>query len=107
MYSIRRVYKTKIGKPREAALLLREIADIYTKAGQRDKSLIYYNGGTLPCPNEELNRIYMHWSTEIIDSPYREDNKFPSMNGKYDKFKELLDDSDGPTSWVEFWEEIK
>jgi len=49
----------------------------------------------------------MHWSTEIIDSPYRDDNKFPSMDGKYDKFKELLDDSNGPTSWMEFWEEIK
>lgn len=107
MYSIRRVYKTKPGKAREAALLLREIADIYTEAGQREKSLIYYNGGTLPGPKEELNRIYMHWSTEIIDSPYRSDNKFPSMGGRYDKFRELLDDSEGPNSWVEFWEEIK
>ncbi|MAU24639.1 MAG: hypothetical protein ACJ0J5_05740 [Dehalococcoidia bacterium] len=107
MYSIRRVYKTKIGKAREAALLLREISDVYTDAGQRNKAVIYYNGGTLPCPKEELNRIYMHWSTEIIDSPYRDDNKFPSMDGKYDIFKELLDDSDGPTSWMEFWEEIK
>ena len=60
-----------------------------------------------PQTKEELNRIYMHWSTEIIDSPYRSDNKFPSMGGRYDKFRELLDDSDGPNSWVEFWEEIK
>ncbi|GIS31045.1 MAG: hypothetical protein Ct9H90mP2_14280 [Dehalococcoidia bacterium] len=29
------------------------------------------------------------------------------MGGRYDKFRELLDDSDGPNSWVEFWEEIK
>ena len=42
MYSIRRVYKTKRGKARDAARLLREIADIYTEAGQREKSLIYY-----------------------------------------------------------------
>ncbi|GIS31046.1 MAG: hypothetical protein Ct9H90mP2_14290 [Dehalococcoidia bacterium] len=37
MYSIRRVYKTKPGKTREAALLLKEIADIYTEAAKRKK----------------------------------------------------------------------
>ena len=65
MYSIRRVYKTKPGKAREAALLLREIADIYTEAGQREKSLIYYNGGTLPGPKEELNRIFIELKNTI------------------------------------------
>ena len=49
----------------------------------------------------------MHWSTEIIDSPYRPDNDFPSMGETYKNFNELLDDSDGPKTWVEFWEEVK
>ena len=47
MYTIRRVYKAKSGQARNAALLLREIADIYTESGQRSKSLVYYNGGTI------------------------------------------------------------
>ena len=107
MYIIRRTYKAKIGEARNAALLLRRIADIYTEAGQRAKCSVYYNGGTLPCPNDELNRIYMQWSTEIIDSPYRDGNKYPDMGNVYNELKELLDDSNGPTSWMEFWEEIK
>ena len=107
MYIIRRTYKAKIGEARNAALLLRRIADIYTEAGQRTKCSVYYNGGTLPCPNDELNRIYMQWSTEIIDSPYRDGNEYPDMGNVYNELKELLDDSDGPTSWMEFWEEIK
>ena len=49
----------------------------------------------------------MHWSTEIIDSPYRPDNNFPSMGETYKKFNDLLDDSNGPKTWVEFWEEVK
>ena len=107
MYSVRRTYKAKPGQARQAALLLRKIADIYTESGQRSECNVYYNGGTVPCPKDELNRIYMHWSTEIIDSPYREDNVFPDMGGIYNEFRQLLDDSDGPNSWIEFWEEVK
>ncbi len=107
MYVVRRTYKAKPGQTRKAALLLRRIADIYTESGQRTKCSVYYNGGTVPCPNDELNRIYMQWSTEIIDSPYRDGNQFPDMGNTYNELKELLDDSDGPTSWIEFWEEIK
>ena len=107
MYVIRRTYKVKLGQARNAALLLRQVADIYSQAGQRSQSLIYYNGGSLPCPNQELNRVYMQWSTEIIDSPYREGNKFPDTGNSYKEFRDLLDDSDGPTSWIEFWEEVK
>ncbi len=107
MYVSRRTYKVKQGQARNAALLLREVADIYSQARQRSQSLIYYNGGSVPCPNEELNRVYMQWSTEIIDSPYREGNKFPDTGNSYKEFRDLLDDSDGPTSWIEFWEEVK
>jgi len=107
MYVIRRTYKVKSGQAKNAALLLRQVADIYTQVGQRSQSSIYYNGGSLPCPNDELNRVYMQWSAEIIDSPYREGNKFPDTRDSYKEFRNLLDDSDGPTSWIEFWEEVK
>ena len=49
----------------------------------------------------------MQWSTDIIDSPYREGNQFPDTGDSYKEFRDLLDDSDGPTSWIEFWEEVK
>jgi len=107
MYIIRRTYKAKTGQGRKAALLLKEIANIYTASGQRSETIIYYNGGTLPGPINELNRVYMQWTSEIIDSPYRKDNKFPDLGGVYTEFRELLDDSDGPTTWIEFWEEVK
>ena len=57
MYIIRRTYKTKTGQARKAALLLKKIANIYTESGQRSETIIYYNGGTLPCPINEINRI--------------------------------------------------
>ena len=107
MYIIRRTYKAKQGQARKAAKLLRKIATIYTESGQRSQCNVYYNGGTLPCPKEELNNIYMQWTAEIIDSPYREGNRFPEMDNIYNEFKGYLDDSDGPTSWIEFWEEIE
>ena len=107
MYVIRRVYKAKPGQARKAALLLRKIADGYTEAGQRSKCLVYYNGGTLPCPKDELHRLYMQWTTDVIDSPYREGNTFPDMWNVSKEFKEFLDESDGSASWIEFWEEIK
>ena len=107
MYVIRRTYKAKPGQARKAALLLRKIADVYTEAGQRSKCLVYYNGGTLPCPKDELNRLYMQWTTDVIDSPYREGNEIPDMGNISNEFKEFLDESDGPLSWMEFWEEIR
>ena len=47
MYVIRRTYKVKAGQSRKGALLLREIAKIYTKSGQRSECSVYYNGGTI------------------------------------------------------------
>ena len=67
-------------------------------------TLIVYHSWIL---KNELNMVYMQWSTEIIDSPYREGNKFPDTGDSYKEFRDLLDDSDGPTSWIEFWEEVK
>ena len=105
MYHIRRVWKVNSGQARNAAKLVKEIATDYSNAGQRSESIIYFNGGTLPGPREDLNRVYMQWTAEVIDSPYREGNKIPSSSA-YSKLQELLDNSDGPSSWVEFWEGI-
>ena len=52
MYHIRRVWKIKTGQARSAAKLVNEIANDYSDAGQRNKSLVYFNGGTLPCPKK-------------------------------------------------------
>lgn len=105
MYHIRRVWKIKTGQARNAAKLVNEIANDYSDAGQRNKSLVYFNGGTLPCPKNELHRVYMQWTADVIDSPYREGNKIPTSSA-YSKLNELVDHSDGPGTWVEFWEGI-
>jgi|TARA_B110000263_G_C15290616_1_gene503079 hypothetical protein len=107
MYIIRRAYQAKPGQGRKAAMLLKKITNIYTESEQRGETIVYYNGGTLPSPKNELNRVYMQWTSEVIDSPYREDNKFPDLGDVEEKLYQLLDDSDGPITWIEFWEEVK
>ena len=47
----------------------------------------------------------MQWTADVIDSPYREGNKIPTSSA-YSKLNELVDHSDGPGTWVEFWEGI-
>ena len=70
MYIIRRTYKTKTGQARKAALLLKKIANIYTESGQRSETIIYYNGGTLPCPINEINRILKKRGKIIGSTPF-------------------------------------
>ena len=69
MYVIRRVYEVKPGSARRAATLIKQQGDAYTKAGQRSEVRVFFNGGTLP---GDTNRVYMEWTDEVIDSPYRE-----------------------------------
>lgn len=69
MYLIRRVYDVKPGTARLVATLVKEQGDAYTAAGQRSEVSVYFNGGTVPGEN---NRVYMEWTDEVIDSPYRE-----------------------------------
>jgi len=107
MYIIRRAYQVKPGQSREAAKLLKKITNIYTESGQRGETIVYYNAGTLPSPKNELNRVYMQWASEILDSPYREENEFPDFGDVDEKLWLLLDDSDGPNTWIEFWEEVE
>ena len=38
---------------------------------------------------------------------YTSDRMNEITGNSYKEFRDLLDDSDGPTSWIEFWEEVK
>ena len=73
-YVIRRVFIVKPGAARKVATNLKKQAEEYEKAGQRTPTRIYFNGGTLP---GETNRVYMEWTADVIDSPYREGNVIP------------------------------
>ncbi|MCH7970392.1 MAG: hypothetical protein IH960_05030 [Chloroflexi bacterium] len=74
MYVIRRVYEVKPGTARRVATLVQQQGAVYTDAGQRSEVRVYFNGGTVPGDN---NRVYMEWTAEVIDSPYREGNVLP------------------------------
>ena len=74
MYVVRRVWKVNPGTPRRVATLLAKIGDAYEEAGQRGKPRIYFNGST--CPGE-VNRVYMEWTADSLESPYRASNNIP------------------------------
>ena len=74
MFVIRRVYEVKPGMARAFATVARRMADAYEAEGQRSTTDIYFNGGTVP---GELNRVYMEWTADVIDSAYREGNVIP------------------------------
>ena len=68
MYVIRRIYDVKPGMARKVATLMQQQGDAYTAVGQRSEVRVYFNGGTIP---GESNRVYMEWTDESIQSPYR------------------------------------
>ncbi len=97
MYVIRRVWTVKPREARRAASIAAEMGKAYEEADQRSPVQVYFNGGTLP---GEKDRIYMQWTAEVIDSPYRGDNVFPERTGKLGaKLRELT-----TGSWIEFYE---
>ena len=58
---------------------------------------VAFNGGTMP---GEKGRVYLEWTEERIESPYRGDNELPADEGGYSaRLRELVDDS-----WIEFYE---
>lgn len=73
-----------------------ELGDIFARTDEEGRAFVQRRG--------RLREDVVH---AVRGGGTRSDNKFPSMGGRYDKFRELLDDSEGPNSWVEFWEEIK
>jgi hypothetical protein len=60
---------------------------------------VYFNSGTLP---GEADRVYMEWTEESIESPYRKAGQVASPESARDlgaKLRELRIDS-----WIEFYE---
>lgn len=96
MYVIKRVW---IAKPREArrvASIVAEIGKVYEESGQREPTRVYFNGGTLP---GDKDVVYMEWTAEVLESPYRGDNVLPDTGGLGAKLRELTEDN-----WIEFYE---
>ena len=75
MYVVRRVFKIKPGNTRKAAALVARVGKIFEEAGQRSPTRVYMSGGTVPGP---ANTVYMDWTDEALQSPYREGNELPS-----------------------------
>jgi len=97
MYLVRRVWKVKPGTARRAAELISQMGKVYEDAGQRSPSRVYVSGGTVPGP---ANTVYMDWTEEVLQSPYREDNAIPEELRKIGpELRELQEESH-----IEFYE---
>ena len=82
---------------RRAATIAAEIGKRYTDAGTRDPVRVYYNGSSLP---GERGRVYMEWTAELIESPYRKGGESPpDPRELYKHFSEIVGES-----WIEFYE---
>mgnify|MGYP001826675129 FL=1 len=68
MYVVRRVWVVKPGEARRAATIVAEIGKHYEASGKRSPSRVYFNNGTVP---GEKHLVYMEWTEESIESPYR------------------------------------
>ena len=73
-YVVRRVFTVKPGSARRVATTVAKQAELYEAAGQRSPCRVYFNGGTVP---GDKDRVYMEWTADVIDSPYREGNVIP------------------------------
>lgn len=96
MYLIRRVWNVKPSATRQVADIVDKIGKAYQDAGQRSKTRVYWSGYTVPGP---ANKVYMDWTQETIDSPYREDNVSPGTGDLGAQLRELTEDS-----YIEFYE---
>jgi len=97
MYVIRRVWAVEPRQTRLAATLAAAIGRNYEDSGGRDPVRVSFNGGTVP---GEKDRVYMEWTAEVIDSPYRGDNAFPAdPQSLGQRMRDITTDS-----WIEFYE---
>ena len=97
MYLVRRVFKVKPGTARRAAGIVAEIGSAFERAGQRTPCRVYTSGGTVPGP---ANTIYMDWTEEVLQSPYREGNEIPGeINELGAQLREVQEESH-----IEFYE---
>jgi hypothetical protein len=97
VYVIRRVYQVEPRQARRAATLVAAIGRSYQEEGQRGEVQVYFNGSTLP---GERDVVYMQWTAETIESPYRAGNVFPTGTDEWAaQLREIQIDS-----WIEFYE---
>ena len=96
MYLIRRVWNVKPGATRQVADIVDKIGKAYQDAGQRSETRVYWSGYTVPGP---ANKVYMDWTQETIDSPYREGNVSPGTGDLGAQLRELTEES-----YIEFYE---
>ena len=97
MYVIKRVWKVKPRKAREAATLASRIGALYHEAGQRSEVRIYFNGTTLP---GKRDRLFMEWTAATIESPYGESVvPIPEAQELGARLRDLTDET-----WIEFYE---
>jgi hypothetical protein len=97
MYVIRRVFKVKPGTTRKAAEIIWKMGKLYEGAGQRSPSQVYISGGSMPGP---ADTVYMEWTEETIQSPYREG--LPNPEGMTDLYHQLWEIH--VESYIEFYE---
>ena len=95
MYVIRRVWQVKPREARRAASLAAAIGQLYQETGRSDVR-VYFNGGTLP---GETDRVYMEWTADSIESPYRVGNELPDTGNLGAQLRELQ-----LANWIEFFE---
>lgn len=97
MYVVRRVWAVEPRMARKAATIASQIAKHYEDAGQRSATRISFNGGTLP---GERHRVYMEWTEEVLQSPYREGNESPpEASALAAELRQITTDS-----WIELYE---
>jgi hypothetical protein len=97
VYVIKRVWKVKPRKAREAATIAALIGGLYHEAGQRSEVRVYFNGTTLP---GKRDRLYMEWTAETIESPYGNDSPpIPEAQELGARLRDLTEET-----WIEFYE---
>ena len=87
MFLLRRTFKIREGRARDAAELITKIGKAYESLGQRNESRVYLSGSTVPGP---ADTVYMDWTEETLMSAYRDGNATPdSLRKLFDELKDL------------------
>jgi hypothetical protein len=98
MYLVRRVFKVKPGKTREAAQIIAAMGKCFEKEG-RLPTRVYWSGYTVPGP---INTVYMDWMQETLRSPFDKDATLPDeLRNLYAELRALQEES-----YVEFYEMV-
>ena len=100
MYLIRRVFKVKPGKTKEAAHIISQMGKAYEKAG-RSTTRVYWSGYTVPGP---ANTVYLDWTEDVLRSPFDTGANQPEpeeLRAIYSQLREFQEES-----YIEFYEMV-